>query len=134
MVAYLSEFIKYLGESFNTDEHIKFKLTIEPIKLSVSQAIPIALIINEAVTNAIKYAFPENKAGIIEVTLKLKGEEVLMDVRDNGIGINPFVEKIELKSLGISLMQGLARDVNGQFKVTNNDGTIVEVVFPIIAE
>jgi two-component system, sensor histidine kinase PdtaS len=69
MSLYLPEFIRYLEESFDSHHHVTFRLNIEPLKLGVSQAIPIALIINEAVTNAIKYAFPSKNKGIIEITM-----------------------------------------------------------------
>ena len=61
MASYLPELIRYLKESFGSPDHIQFQTHIEPLKLEVSQAIPIALIVNEAVTNSIKYAFPDER-------------------------------------------------------------------------
>ncbi|HMC86414.1 MAG TPA: sensor histidine kinase, partial [Chitinophagaceae bacterium] len=88
MSVYLPEFIRYLDESFDTHYRIQFKLEIDAINLGVSQAISIALIINEAVTNSIKYAFPLEKKGIIEITVKKVTDEITLIIADNGIGID----------------------------------------------
>jgi two-component sensor histidine kinase len=60
---YIAEFVDYLGDSFEGRSEVHFMLDIEPIRLAVSQAIPLALIINEAVTNSMKYAFPDKRPG-----------------------------------------------------------------------
>ncbi len=58
MSVYLPEFIQYLDDSFGNNLRIHFEVDIDPVQLDISQAVPVALIINEAVTNSIKYAFP----------------------------------------------------------------------------
>ena len=55
---YIRELVSYLADSFNTGQRIRFEFDVEPLELDVSQAVPLGLILNEAITNSIKYAFP----------------------------------------------------------------------------
>jgi two-component sensor histidine kinase len=131
MKIYLHEFIRYLGDSFDSTDLVHFELDIEPLKLGVSQAIPLGLIINEAVTNSIKYAFPGNKMGVISVQLHQSGEQISLVVADNGIGMRTDVKTIELNSLGIDLMKGLSRDIKGKIYFEVKNGTRITVIFDI---
>jgi two-component sensor histidine kinase len=131
MKVYLHEFIRYLGDSFGSTDLIHFELDIEPLKLGVSQAIPLGLIINEAVTNSIKYAFPKNEMGVISVQLHQSGEQIKLIIADNGIGMRTNIEKNELNSLGIDLMKGLSRDIKGKISFEVKNGTKITVIFNI---
>jgi two-component sensor histidine kinase len=131
MAIFLPEFIQYLVDSFDTQNHIHFTLHIEPLKLGVSQAIPLALIINEAVTNSIKYAFPGKKIGEITIQLRQTGEEIELIIADNGIGMQPDIKNIELNSLGIELMKGLSKDIKGKISFETVKGTRISIIFDI---
>jgi two-component system, sensor histidine kinase PdtaS len=129
MTNYLPEFIRYLRDSFGNPDHIQFQSTIDPIKLDVSQAIPIALIVNEAVTNAIKYAFPDNRPGTITILLQQLEGHMKLTVKDNGVGMDEVLLDIELNSLGIQLMKGLAREINGAISFDIDRGTRISLIF-----
>jgi two-component sensor histidine kinase len=129
METYLPEFVEYLRDSFGRPGHIRFQLATDPLRLGLSQAIPVALIINEAVTNAIKYAFPEGRQGMISIELHETGERVELSVTDNGVGIDPSLEAAELNSLGIKLMKGLSREIKGEISFRTDKGTQIIVIF-----
>lgn len=129
MQVYLREFIGYLTESLGTGDRITFHLDIDPIKMSVSQAIPLALIINEALTNAIKYAFPDARKGHIRLILKEVEHEIKLTILDDGIGMDPELIHTELESLGLQLIKGLTAELNGKLKIQSINGTSVEVTF-----
>jgi two-component sensor histidine kinase len=129
MTNYIPEFIGYLRESFGNPAHIQFQLTIDPVKLDVSQAIPIALIVNEAVTNAIKYAFPDRRPGTITILLQQLEDHMKLTVKDNGVGMDQVLLDIELNSLGIQLMKGLAREINGAISFDIDRGTRISLIF-----
>ena len=128
MSTYLPEFVNYLNESFDTQKKIRFSLDIQPLALSVSQAIPVALIINEAVTNSIKYAFPDQRNGLIEVSLHQLGEKIKLTIADNGIGIDPEIASKPSVSLGLKLMKGLSEDINGTIQIKNDMGTKIVII------
>jgi len=129
MGVYLSEFIGYLKESFDALENIHIRYDIDDLKLGVSEAIPLGLIINEAVTNAFKYAFPFHAAGEIAVALKRKGDEIRLTIEDNGVGMlfDPNNEKPS--SLGLQLMKGLTQEINGKISFFKDQGTKIVITF-----
>jgi len=126
---YLKEFISYLAESFGTNESINFELDLQSVNISAAQAIPVALIINEAVTNSIKYAFPNKRRGKIKISVKKENDLILLNVIDDGIGIDPGIIDIELESMGIALIKGLTADLKGDLNIQNLEGTQVEIIF-----
>jgi two-component sensor histidine kinase len=129
MAIFLPEFISYLEDSFGRSKQIAFKLDLRPIKLNVSEAIPLSLIINEAVTNAIKYAFPENQKGKIEISLFQTADQITMIIADNGIGISQSILNGHIDSLGLKLIFGLGDDIHASVKLRNDQGTKISVSF-----
>ncbi|WP_354432288.1 MULTISPECIES: histidine kinase dimerization/phosphoacceptor domain -containing protein [unclassified Mucilaginibacter] len=137
MSLYLPEFIQYLNDSFGTQRNVHFHLQVEPILLGVSQAIPLALIVNEAVTNSIKYAFAPGFTGVISISMFQTNQEITLIIADNGRGIDPAIANMPLESLGLKLMNGLSEDINAHIKFENIKGTKITIIFnfdPLNAE
>jgi len=130
MQVYVSDLIDYLSVSFNTENHVVFETDIAALEFDVTRAVPLGLILNEAITNSIKYAFPAKKAGKITITLLQSSEEKFsMKISDNGIGL-PYQEDISgNKTLGISLMRGLAKQLGGTFRIESNPGLSILIDF-----
>lgn len=126
---YLPEFVQYLKDSFGITDKIYFRTEVEPVSLDVSVAVPIALILNEAVTNSIKYAFPGNRKGTIDVIMYHEAGEIVLEIADNGIGIDKNIKDQTLNSLGVELMKGLSEDINGRIDFTSDEGTKITVRF-----
>lgn len=131
MAWYIRELVGYMQDSFETGRRITFELDIDAVEVDVVQAAPLGLILNEAVSNAIKYAFPDNRKGIIRVSLKHKPDgDSLLSISDNGVGFDEETDITERDSLGMSLMQGLSLQLDGVFSIRNNNpGVIITVHF-----
>ncbi|MET0636054.1 MAG: histidine kinase dimerization/phosphoacceptor domain -containing protein [Chitinophagaceae bacterium] len=130
MDTYLAQFIQYLDDSFSASNQIHFISDIHPITLSPSQAIPIALMVNEAVTNSIKYAFPNNKRGEINISLTESEHQMIkLVIADNGIGIDPEIMNRDRDSLGISLIKGLSKEIGATLSFQNDGGTKITITF-----
>jgi len=98
--------------------------------MDVSQAVPLGLILNEAITNSIKYAFPGGREGVISISLfNTSPNQYLLVMSDNGIGIPDNLKKKTPGSLGMSLMEGLSEDLDGRFSIENKNGTIIKISF-----
>lgn len=125
---YIKELAEYLKDSFDHEGRIKFKLSLAPIDLDVAQAVPLGLILNEAISNAIKYAFPDRK-GVINIVLEEKENNYFLRISDNGIGLPDNFESAETNSLGMNLMMGLAEQLDGTFKIQSDNGVIITINF-----
>jgi two-component sensor histidine kinase len=130
MAAYIRELTDYLGDSFDARDRIGFHLAVAPLELDVALAVPLGLIINEAVTNAIKYAFPGGGAGTVAVTLDaVDGETHLLTIADNGIGVARDFDPGRSRTMGMSLMKGLSRQIKATFRLESTDGVTIAVQF-----
>jgi two-component system, sensor histidine kinase PdtaS len=132
MPTYISELVDYLKESYNPGTRIIFKLSIEPLSLSLSLAVPFALILNEAISNSLKHGFPDGREGTITVELQsLGGQTRLLKISDDGIGIPPSVDESNPNSFGLRLIRGFTSDISGILKIEKHNGTSVEIVFDV---
>jgi two-component sensor histidine kinase len=130
MPHYIDELVSYLRDSFDTGNRTVIEQDIEPLQLDVAKAIPLGLIINEGIVNAIKYAFSGEQKGIVRVSLKYSGiDHLVLDISDNGTGLPPDVEISNRGSLGFSLMRGLTRQLDGVFNIESNNGLHISVRF-----
>ncbi|MCD0465100.1 histidine kinase dimerization/phosphoacceptor domain -containing protein [Flavobacterium sp. ENC] len=127
---YIYELISYMKECFNTDKNITFILDTEKVYLDVAQAVPLGLIINEAINNAIKYAFPSDSMGEVMISLKNIGENnYQLIITDNGVGLPDHFETLERNSLGMNLMIGLSDQIDGTFNMENSNGLTITIAF-----
>ncbi|WPU99132.1 histidine kinase dimerization/phosphoacceptor domain -containing protein [Mucilaginibacter sp. cycad4] len=128
MYEYISELVQYLSESFNLKNQIEIIQEIEPISLDVVQAVPIGLILNEAITNAIKYAFPSGTRGSIFIGLDepIPGDLSLI-ICDNGKGLPADFDIERCSTLGMSMIKGLAGQLHGELSILSGDGVKLEL-------
>lgn len=113
---------------------ITTEISIDDITLPVAQAIPCGLIINELVTNAIKHAFPGQRAGTLAVRLtQVEAQLLRLEVADDGVGMAEFSETAERDSIGLHLVVSLVDQLNGQLQIATDNGVAVRVDFPSTA-
>lgn len=125
---YLQEVLDNLSESFSAShEGIDIKIKIDDVVLGVSIAIPLALILNELVTNSYKHAFKNIKNGVIEVNLSEEGKEIKLLVKDSGDGFEKG--KIETHSVGLHILEDLVKQIDATLNYRSESGTIAEVRF-----
>jgi two-component sensor histidine kinase len=131
MPSYILDLTYYLSDSFDVRKQIRFSLDIEKVDFPLSHSVPIGLILNEAVTNSIKYAFPKNKQGVVKIILQQENGRFHLTIWDDGIGIPETINPENNKSLGLKLMKGLSEDILADFKISNESGTKIELIFTI---
>jgi two-component sensor histidine kinase len=130
MNRYIPELIDYIEESYAGDRKIHFRINIDPVKLDVAQAVPIGLIINEAVTNSIKHAFPGKTGGTIDIVLKSLGDDrMLLEIADDGVGLEADYDIHRTKTMGMELIDTLNRQIEGTMTVENRDGLFISIIF-----
>jgi len=130
MCWYIPELITYLKGVFNTEKKISYKLDIECVDLDVSQAVPLGLILNEAIINAIKYAYPLMAEGEVNIRLKrMEHETYQLIISDNGVGVADDVELKNINSFGMHLMHGLSTQADGTFNIESKNGLTITINF-----
>lgn len=130
---YIQQLIKNLMLSYNIQpQRIGLRTQIEPLKLDVDTLIPLGLILNELISNALKYAFAEKDQGELTLHLQQRGNGLLLHVADNGKGMPPDFYAQSSKSLGYRLINSFAKKLNGVLKVWNDQGAHVEIFFPLL--
>jgi len=130
MSGYIHELIDFLKDSFNVDQRITFVTHLDVVHLDVTQAVPLGLLLNEAISNALKYAFPDGRQG--EITIRfhhIVDDQYSLSITDNGIGWPPGFNPQATNSLGMSLMKGLSKQLNGNFKIENGTGLSIQLIF-----
>ena len=128
---YISELVSYLKDTYSS-AFVKFKIDVDDIELNIVHTMPIGLILNEAITNCFKYAFEPGQKGSIKISLRELGEgNYELIVHDNGKGLPEGFSIDNCNSLGMDLLRGLSGDLNGEFKIYNEDGTVIQIVFNI---
>jgi len=112
---YVQELSQYLIKSIKGIENkIKLTINITDIKLGIDTAIPLGLLINEAVTNALKYGIVDDNEGEIHIAItKEVGKEYVLKIGDNGVGFPESVNYKTTKSLGLKLIYNLTRQLKG---------------------
>lgn len=124
---YIHELAGYLQDSFSNQEHIKFKITAENVMLDVSQAVSLGLILNEALTNSLKYAFPL-KQGEVSIDLrKVETSELILTIQDNGIGLNENLLSQDSPTLGMKLITGLSKQLKADLSIENAPGVKIVI-------
>ena len=128
--SHINELVNYLKDYFDVKDDITFELDILPLKLDISRAVPLGLILNEAISNSLKYAFKDRRYGKVTITLKSTAlNEYVLRIKDNGQGLCDHFVLNESTSLGMSLMQGLSDQIGGEFTLKSENGLEIIVFF-----
>lgn len=133
---YVPQLIENLQSTYNTHfNEITIKTRINSVSLNINQAIPCGLIINELISNALKYAFPENaerhRQGQIHVEFGADADyNITLAVSDDGIGLPETFDLSQTNSLGLQLVQDFVAQLKGTLKVNCASGTTFAITFP----
>jgi two-component sensor histidine kinase len=134
---YLKRLCVHLVHAFVTSPQVvELRQDIAPMRVGIEQAIPCGLLINELVSNCLKHAFPDGRAGEVSVALQpvADGPAWRLRVADNGVGLPAGFALEGLASAGLQLAPALARQIGGKLETGPGPGTVFEVVFtPVVA-
>ena len=138
MPSFLAEMCEQLFQAMGEAPGARIQLIIEAeeLRLSTDQAVPLALIVTEAVTNAIKYGFPGDRPG--HVTIQLAQHEAAIDlvIADDGVGIPPGRSQTESGTrdgIGLQLIRGFSRQLGATLTVSEQPGTRYHIHMPLAA-
>jgi len=119
---------RFILETFDAEDRVDVDVDMSTLKLDVDLAIPIGLIVNELISNSLKYALPKQERGEIRVSLYEKGEILLLEVADNGIGIQPNFIPLGT-GFGSELISLLTRQLDGKMTLIESHGAAFSFEF-----
>lgn len=126
---YLPRLSQTLFDTYNiSGDRIGLKTDIESIKLEVETVIPIGLIVNELITNSLKYAFPDDMKGEITVILKETNNTLELSVMDTGIGIDQSQLELNENSFGHSLIKAFKNKLKAEIVIDGSNGTKIDLL------
>ncbi len=127
---YVEKLVSDIVFSYGVSSKINIDLDIEDIHMGIDTAIPCGLIINELVTNSVKYAFPnpDNK-GILKVKLKSLKDQMELVIADDGRGLPEDLDISQLETLGLQLVTNLVTQIDGKITLDTSNGTKFTIVF-----
>jgi len=129
---YIKNLVEYLEGTYHSpSREIEITTEIKDHSLDLDVAIPCGLIINELVSNSMKYAFPQNHKGKIKVSLQTDNEEnLVLTIKDNGVGMPLNFKTLNPQSLGLELVKLMAKQLNGKMAIDGTAGTTISITFP----
>jgi two-component sensor histidine kinase/HAMP domain-containing protein len=128
---YLSSIIDEIVYLFAKNQKIIFKKEISNFQLNPKKLIPIGIILNELLTNIIKYAFMGRTSGLIEIMLIKNDDDITLIIQDNGIGLPVDFDMEKQTGFGLMLIKMLTEQIKGKFTLESNNGTRSTLKFKI---
>jgi two-component sensor histidine kinase len=127
---YIKELIKTLFETYQVKkDKINLIFDIDNLEIGSDLAISLGLILNELITNALKYAFPAGRSGEIRISIKSGTDSINVIVEDNGVGFPEHLNFRNTESLGMQLANSLTEQYNGEIRLERLNGTKFKLKF-----
>ncbi|WP_211865086.1 sensor histidine kinase [Neoroseomonas terrae] len=132
MRPFLDELSRQLGDALGAgpDSGVRIDIDTEDLEMGSDQAISLALLLTEAVSNAMRHGFPEGRAGRILISLHVEGDTAHLVVEDDGVGLDDAADG-NSDGLGMRLIEGFAGHLGGEAEITGEQGTRIAVRFPL---
>lgn len=127
---YIRNLANYLLYSYRTGtEKVNLEIDVDEIYLDIDKIIPLGLIVNELITNSLKYAFDPGKEGLVSLSLKGCDSSLVLTISDNGNGIPENVDIFSTTSLGMQLVTTLTEQLKGKLEIDRCAGTTFILTF-----
>ncbi len=129
---YLRQLAAHLFRSYQvSSSRIELETDFADVEIPIDAAVPCGLILNELLSNALKYAFPDGRDGRVRVDFRPDGltGRVMLKVSDNGIGMPPEVGLGNAQTLGLRLVRSLVQQLRGEVAISRSQGTAITVSF-----
>lgn len=124
----LADHVKYLALNLFrfysvSSQKIQWKIEAPHIEVNINTAIPLGLVVNELITNAIKYGFPLDRRGVLFIILQKNGQDLTLMIKDNGVGIPENFDWQNAESMGMRLINNLVEQLDGTVSLNRSSGT-----------
>lgn len=128
---YVGDLVSYISQSVLIDQVVNFELNVDDVTISMDKAVPTGLILNEVISNSVKYAF-NDEDGTIKIDITRRDNEWCMNLSDNGKGVINVNELTKPNSFGVEIIRALTEQLDGQIEISGSPGKGVAytITFP----
>lgn len=126
---YINNLASYLLHSYRITEKVRLDVDVDDIYLSIDRTIPLGLIINELITNSLKYAFSPGEEGMVKLSFKNDDNLLVLTISDNGKGIPENIDIFNTGSLGMQLVTTLVEQLKGKLELDRSAGSRFTITF-----
>jgi PAS domain S-box-containing protein len=132
--SYIGELIETIQNSNDSAKNISVVTDIADMELNINKAVPFALLVNEAVTNSFKHAFEDQDEGTIRINVECNDDQISARITDNGRGLPEEFDINDKESLGMTLIENFAQQLEAEWELGSDNGVYVEVEFTAESE
>jgi two-component sensor histidine kinase len=102
------------------------------VMITIEKAVPCSLIVNELISNSLKHAFPGDRKGEIRIGFRLDEgtKSYVLEYGDNGVGLPPGLDASSATTLGMRLIHGLTKQLQGSIEIRSHEGAHFRIAFP----
>src|SRR5699024_7999510 len=129
LMPYVKDLVKAIQSTVDVQERITISFDIGDVELTINKAVPFALLVNEAVTNAFKHAFPGRQRGKITIKISAKDEVVHAHIADDGCGLPTDLSLDNANSLGMTLIHNFMEQLDADWTISTEGGTTISFSF-----
>ncbi len=126
---YLSKLVENIVDTYRIQDNIEVNIDIDSVFLDIDTLMPIGLIANELICNALKYAFVGRTSGVLDISFKDENGRLKLRIADNGVGFEGDTIPIKEGSLGARLIDSFTERLEGELKIEKTKGTDISIVF-----
>ena len=126
---YIESITEYLFNTYSTNNHVSLKMDVEYLMLDINTCLPLGLIVNELVSNSLKYAFPKGMNGCVTVRFHKSPENYILEVEDDGVGLPEDMDIEQADSMGMKLVSNFTKQLNGEMELIMKNGTCFRIKF-----
>lgn len=133
LAPYIEDLANSIFSSYRADQsRVTYRFSMEPIKLDLKKAVTLGLILNELITNAVKYAYPGEARGEVRIELQHRNDSLILVISDDGIGLPDGFDPSNSESMGLKLVRMLTEQLDGAVEIESKQGTTVRIIFNTI--
>ncbi len=129
LAGYMEGLCRNLMLSYSLTGKVALETDLKPVELVLDQAIPCGLILNELISNTLKHAFPDGRAGTVTITLALEKEQVVIHLADDGVGMPKGFDTQRDGNLGLELVHTLVEQLDGTIRMSSDRGVSYLLTF-----
>jgi|GEM_PF-2847201 len=126
---YIESITEDLFNTYSTNSHVSLRMDVDYLMLDINTCLPMGLIVNELVSNSLKYAFPEGRAGCVTVRFHGGPESYVLEVGDDGVGLPEDLDIDHGDSMGMELVSSFTHQLKGEMELIRKNGTCFRIRF-----